>query len=100
MESEPLYVPTLGLRHRDYVDGQKNAMRASRGIARSMKIAVEKARRDQVDVAVALEVELTEIRSLLTRKGYRDDEIDAAIARVRAEPRWRERLVSHPSRQR
>jgi hypothetical protein len=81
-----------------YRVGQRKAMAASREVAFLLKIAAEEARQAGSDVGAALVVALANKRVALCAKGYADDVIDAAFARAQADWKWRELLVSHPSK--
>ena len=86
------------VRSPNYCISQKQAMAASREVAVRMKVAAEAARQQGADIVSALAVALQEKREQLRSKGYTDDVIDASFARARADTKWRELLVSHPSR--
>jgi hypothetical protein len=81
-----------------YCISQKQAMAISREVAVRMKVAADAARQQGTDMVSALAVALQEKREQLRGKGYADDVIDAAFARARLDAKWRELLVSHPSR--
>ncbi len=90
--------PMLGIRRHAYLQAQKDAMRISRSLGTTLKIAVESARSAQGDVQAELVRALDVQRGRLRTKGFADDVIDAGLARARDNARWREELASHPSR--
>jgi hypothetical protein len=97
MQSDLAYTdPVLGLQREPYVRGQRRATLVSREFEIAMKIAAERARDARVDVDIVSAIDAK--REKLLGKGIPKDVIDAGLARARGDAKWREKLVSHPSR--
>jgi hypothetical protein len=88
--------PVLGLQRQPYARAQRRATLASREFEIAMKIAAERARDARVEVDIVSVVDAK--REKLRAKGVPEDVIDAGLAHAKKDAKWREKLVSHPSR--